>query len=109
MKTFVLFGITKYGTPRLLSVVLAEDLDKAGEMLGGSLSDIGSAERPEFQLYFEVGSPCAVFSPGICTPEMLVKARKYSGLNIEDMIGFYSYLFQNIFNKVVIGTAPCLG
>jgi hypothetical protein len=109
MKTFVLFGITKYGTPRLLSVIQAEDLAKAGELLGGSLSDVGGTERPEFQLYFELGAQCAVFTPGICTPEMLAKASENSSLNVEDLVGHYRYRFQNIFNKVVIGTAPRLG
>src|ERR1051325_1998233 len=110
MRTFVLFGIDKYGSAHLLSIVRLENgtLELAAHMLGGTVADIGTADRPEYKPYFELGAACATFAPGICTPEALTVACRQAGFNAEDLIANYRYRFHYVYRSAVLGEAPCI-
>ena len=108
MRTFVLYGITKYSSAKLICVVQADDLPAAAEKLAGRATDIGRGGQGWRQLYFESDALCAKFTAGICTPEVLAKATEETGLDAEDMVAHNRYRLTNIFNELLIGEAPVL-
>lgn len=104
MKTFALFGISKAGTPKLLTVVRSASLEAAADQLGGSLGEVEYAAANNWFLHhFENGARCAVFTPGICTPEVIAKAVDSSGLNAEGIEQHLRYSLRTSFNSLVIG------
>ena len=109
MKTFALFGIGKAGTPKLLTVVRSASLDAAASALGGSLGEREiAADNNWFLHHFEHGAVCAMFTAGICTPEVIAKAVDASGLNAETLEQHLRYSLRNTYNCLVIGQVSIL-